>query len=523
MNRFMKSTACLLTAALISTIAPVGQQKVHAEDVECETHTEVVDEAVAATCTKKGLTEGKHCSVCNLVLIAQEEVDALGHDLGKWETIEEPTYTEEGAKRRTCSRCKYKETQTLDVVKLETPKLEFCYSNWNQVALFWEEIPGATKYKVYRANKENGTYKWISTYNGIGVYYSDSKVEVGKTYYYKVCAVGGDKETGEYESEFSNIVKATTVNSGPSINKKLSATKDSVTIKWSSVSNADGYYVYRKNADGSYEKIATIKKRTTVSYVDKSATSVHTYKVTAYKKAPGRISETDSKKEFTSSVLKKPTLTLKETAEALKIKLTWKKIPGATGYRIYRKIGKNGSWKLIASPKASATTYTTKAESGKIYAYKICAVHESGNIVTWSEESDVKDLMYYYYPTYTVSMPSKAVTSTEAVVMQIENLGEKTMRVYQSGAKLIDGANSKYDRNLVMYSYKDYQKGKKKKITYVDIKPGESAYVVYGVKGDATRYRKKTTLQFNFRYDGIKWMNQSSIYYGMEYQFVAVM
>ena len=42
-------------------------------------HTEVVDAAVEATCTATGLTEGKHCSVCNEVLVAQETVPLADH------------------------------------------------------------------------------------------------------------------------------------------------------------------------------------------------------------------------------------------------------------------------------------------------------------------------------------------------------------------------------------------------------------------------------------------------------------
>ena len=42
-------------------------------------HTEVVDEAVDATCTETGLTEGKHCSVCGTVTVAQNVVSAKEH------------------------------------------------------------------------------------------------------------------------------------------------------------------------------------------------------------------------------------------------------------------------------------------------------------------------------------------------------------------------------------------------------------------------------------------------------------
>jgi len=49
------------------------------EEVPMLAHTEVIDKAVAATCTATGLTEGKHCSVCNTVIVKQEAVPMLAH------------------------------------------------------------------------------------------------------------------------------------------------------------------------------------------------------------------------------------------------------------------------------------------------------------------------------------------------------------------------------------------------------------------------------------------------------------
>ena len=70
-----------------------------------ETHTEVIDKAVAPTCTETGLTEGKHCAVCGLVTVTQDVVQTIAHT----EIIDEavpPTCTESGlTEGKHCAVC----------------------------------------------------------------------------------------------------------------------------------------------------------------------------------------------------------------------------------------------------------------------------------------------------------------------------------------------------------------------------------------------------------------------------------
>ncbi len=76
-------------------------------------HTEVIDEAVAPTCTKAGLTQGSHCSVCGTVIKAQTTVNATGHKYDSGKVTKAATCTAAGVKTYTCTVCKATKTETI--------------------------------------------------------------------------------------------------------------------------------------------------------------------------------------------------------------------------------------------------------------------------------------------------------------------------------------------------------------------------------------------------------------------------
>ena len=80
-------------------------KKIH---VTASGHKMVTDAAVAASCTKTGLTEGSHCSVCDndAVGVAQKVIPATGHKAGKWTTTKAATNLAAGKEVQRCTVCK---------------------------------------------------------------------------------------------------------------------------------------------------------------------------------------------------------------------------------------------------------------------------------------------------------------------------------------------------------------------------------------------------------------------------------
>lgn len=89
-----------------------------------EDHEEVIDKETPATCTEEGLTEGKHCSVCNAVIVKQEKIAALDHKIETDKALA-PTCSLVGLTEGShCRRC-----NTVFVKQEVIPKLEHNFVN----------------------------------------------------------------------------------------------------------------------------------------------------------------------------------------------------------------------------------------------------------------------------------------------------------------------------------------------------------------------------------------------------------
>ena len=156
---------------------------------------------------------------------------------------------------------------------------------------------------------------------------------------------------------FHNSAYAATL-AKPKLGKVTSASYNSLKVTWEKVKGANGYVIYRKTGSGSYKKIAKVTKNTTTTYTDKSLKcgTIYTYSVAAYKTQDGRTTTGAYNKTGIKGkpVPAKPT-SLKASITSSSIKLTWKKVAGASGYIILKSTNNGTSFTAIKTQSGLLT------------------------------------------------------------------------------------------------------------------------------------------------------------------------
>ena len=242
------------------------------------------------------------------------------------------------------------------------------------VQVKWSQVTGATGYIVYRKGAGKGWARIADIKEGSTVNYTDTTAASGTIYTYTVRAYNKDTMSDWNSTKSLMRISDTTVTGASNITS-------GVQVKWSRVTGATGYIVYRKSGSGSWGRIADIKSGSTVSYTDTTAASGTTYTYTVRAYNGSTMGDWHSAKSVKR--LSDPKLTSASKVSG-GINVRWTKVTGATGYIVYRKSG-SGSWGRIADIKSGSTvSYTDRtAKAGTTYTYTVRA-YNGNTMGDWS-------------------------------------------------------------------------------------------------------------------------------------------
>ncbi len=166
--------------------------------------------------------------------------------------------------------------------------------------------------------------------------------------------------------------------SGAPVLTSANASAGQITVKWSAVSGASKYAVYRKTAgESSWTRLTNTVTGT--SYTDKStdlkAGTTYYYTVRAYVgSAWGSYDSKGVSAKAVAAAANYPAL-ISATASAGQITVKWSAFSGASKYAVYRKAAGENSWTRLTNT-VTGTSYTDKSsdlKAGTTYYYTVRA------------------------------------------------------------------------------------------------------------------------------------------------------
>ena len=236
------------------------------------------------------------------------------------------------------------------------------------VKIKWSKNSYVPNYRVYRKTKNTSWKRIGSTKNGS---FTDKTAVSGTSYTYTVRAL--DKK--EKFISYFNGGKGITYVKAPIITK-IENTATGSKITWPKSSGAAKYRVYRLE-NNSWKRLTTTAS---TSYTHGKLTNgkKYTYTVRCLDKK-GRFVSGYSKAGKTNLFLAPPAI-----SSISKVKngnlISWKKVSGADGYRLYRK-SYGSSWSRIVSTTDNSFVDTT-AKKDTVVAYTLRCLDKKGNLIS---------------------------------------------------------------------------------------------------------------------------------------------
>ena len=135
----------------------------------------------------------------------------------------------------------------------QAPALKLTLANTNTgVKISWTTVSGVSKYRVYVKNTSGAWVKLATVKEGTT--YTDTSAKNGKSYTYAVC---GLDSSGRLMNEYGEGY--TIHREKPAMAITLKSVAAGVKVSWKAYDGAGKYRVYRKNSDGTWTMISTIK------------------------------------------------------------------------------------------------------------------------------------------------------------------------------------------------------------------------------------------------------------------------